>query len=119
VLRTLARYMLGVGFVVAGLAHFLKTSEYERIVPPILGHAGLLVYISGICEILGGVGVMMHRTRRPAGAGLIALLIAVFPANIYMAMHPEMFAGIASPAAMLWRLPLQFVLIAWVLWSCF
>src|SRR5476649_2774494 len=85
------RYVLGVGFILAGLLHFLRTSTYMRAIPPALGHAEALVYISGVCEIFGGVGVMIARTRKPAGIGLIALLIAVFPANIYMAMHPSLF----------------------------
>ena len=105
--------------MVAGLAHFVETSKYVRIVPPVLGHAQLLVYVSGICEILGGIGVLLPRTRRAAGAGLIALLIAVFPANIYMATHPKLFAGIAPPVALYWRLPLQPLLVAWVWWCCF
>lgn len=113
------RYVLAVGFIVAGLLHFLRTSTYMRAVPPALGHAEALVYISGVCEIFGGAGVMIARTRKPAGIGLIALLVAVFPANIYMAMHPQLFADIASQATLLWRLPLQFVLVAWVWWCCF
>ena len=110
--------MLGVGFVAAGVAHFLQSSRYEQIVPPYLGHAQLLVYVSGVFEILGGLGALLYRTRRLAGVGLIALLIAVFPANIYMATHPYLFTGIASPAVLLWRLPFQLVLIAWVWWCC-
>jgi len=113
------RYLLGVGFILAGLLHFLRTSTYMRAIPPALGHAEALVYISGVCEIAGGIGVMIARTRRPAGIGLIALLIAVFPANLYMAMHPQLFADIASQTTLLWRLPVQAVLIAWVWWCCF
>lgn len=90
-----------------------------RIVPPWLPAHLLLVQISGGCEILGGIGVLVSRLRKLAGGGLIALLIAVFPANIQMAAHPELYADLGS--AQLWylRLPLQVVLIAWIWWTCF
>jgi uncharacterized membrane protein len=115
----LARYVLVAAFVVAGSLHFLYPSTYARIVPPTFGHAKTLVYVSGVCEILGGFGVLLSPLRKAAGVGLIALLIAVFPANLYMALHPALFATIASPVALDARLPLQAVLIAWVYWCCF
>ena len=87
---------------------------YEKIVPPQLGHAPELVAISGIAEIAGGLGLMIPRTRRAAGFGLIALLVAVWPANIFMAVEANHFASVA-PAWVLWaRVPLQIVLIWWV-----
>lgn len=96
--------------------HFLKTPMYLEIMPPWLVHPLELVYISGVCEIIGGLGILIPRLRKPAGIGLIALLIAVFPANIHMALNSEKFVNF--PALVLWlRLPLQFVLIAWVWWS--
>jgi uncharacterized membrane protein len=76
----------------------------------------LLVQISGIAEILGGIGLLLGRTRKLAAIGLILLLVAVFPANINMALNAEKFPQI--PAAALWaRLPFQFVLI-WLVWLC-
>jgi uncharacterized membrane protein len=107
--------MLAIVFISAGVMHFLNPALFVRIIPTWISHGLALVYISGVFEILGGLAVLIPRTRRLAGLGLIALLIAVFPANIHMALHSEDFANI--PTLALWlRLPLQFVIIAWV-WS--
>jgi uncharacterized membrane protein len=71
--------------------------------------------MSGIAEIVGGIGLFIPKLRRPAGWGLIALLLAVFPANIYMAISPQRTPGRSFPQWLLWaRLPLQFVLMAWI-----
>jgi uncharacterized membrane protein len=99
--------------VSAGTLHFVHTPAFEAIVPPYLPRQRELVYISGAAEIAGGVGVLIPRLRRPAGFGLIALLVAVFPANVHMTLNPEDFPKI--PRSLLWiRLPLQGLLIAWV-----
>ncbi len=104
----------GVLFIAAGALHFVRPGMYETIVPPQLGHAPELVAISGLAEIAGGLGLMIPRTRRAAGIGLIVLLLAVWPANIYMAVEAGHFATVA-PAWALWaRVPLQAVLIWWV-----
>ena len=68
--------------------------------------------------MLGGLGVFFPGTRRAAGIGLIALLVAVFPANVQMAQHPELYANIGSALAFYVRLPIQALLIAWVWWVC-
>ncbi|MBC5815015.1 MAG: DoxX family protein [Candidatus Eremiobacteraeota bacterium] len=100
--------------------HFVRTPFYVHIMPPPLEtHALLLVYISGVCEVLGGIGVLLPQTRKAAGIGLLALLIAVFPANVYMAMRPELFRDVGPPVAFIIRLPIQFVVAAWVWWTCF
>ena len=76
-----------------------------------------LVLISGVAEIAGGVAILIPRLRRLAGWGLIALLLAVFPANLQVALHG--WEGVHIPQWLLWaRLPLQVVLIAWVYWVC-
>ena len=104
----------GVLFIIAGVVHFIRPAMYEAIVPPQLGHAPELVAISGIAEIAGGLGLMIPQTRRAAAWGLIALLVAVWPANIFMAVEANRFAAIA-PAWLLWaRVPLQIVAIWWV-----
>lgn len=85
-----------------------------KIVPPYFSNPEALVKISGVFEILGGVGVLVEATRRWAGLGLMALCVAVLPANIHMAMNPEQFTDI--PVALLYlRLPLQ-ALIIWFIW---
>jgi uncharacterized membrane protein len=116
--RAILRFVLALFFVSAGLLHFLQTGLYMQIMPSSLPWPLALVYVSGACEILGGCAMIPARTRRLAGVGLIALLVAVFPANIHMLMHPEPVLGREVPNWLLWaRLPLQGFLIAWVWWS--
>jgi uncharacterized membrane protein len=104
-------------YVAAGCLHFLRPATYIRIVPPWLPWRPQLVAVSGLFEILGGLGLLLPRTRRAAAWGLAALLIGVFPANIYMATNPAEAGAAAIPAPLLWgRLLLQGVLIWWVLW---
>ena len=103
---------LAVFFIGAGVDHFVIPDTYKRIVPPGLGDPAMLVRVSGVAEIAGGVGVLVPRTRRLAGFGLIALLAAVFPANVYMARNPAKFKKI--PAWALYaRLPLQPLMMWW------
>jgi uncharacterized membrane protein len=108
--------VLGVVFIVAGVMHFVAPGTYGKIMPPMLPAPLLLVYVSGVCELLGGVGLLVPGTRRWAAWGLVALLVAVWPANVYMAMVPGRFPGI--PLWALWaRVPLQIPLILWALWA--
>jgi uncharacterized membrane protein len=103
--------------VAAGVNHFVMPRYYRRIVPPRFGDPATVVAISGVAEIAGGVGALVPATRRAAGWGLIALLIAVFPANIYMAVRPQRFRDLRVPRWALWlRLPLQ-PLMMWWAWS--
>jgi uncharacterized membrane protein len=106
------RILMGVLYVAAGVAHFVITRRYESIVPDYLPAHHELVVISGVAEIAGGIGVLVPQTRRAAAWGLIILLIAVMPANIWMAQHPERYPEI--PLWAIWvRLPLQLPLIWW------
>jgi len=85
--------------------------------PPYIPWHVAMMRISGVFEILGGLGLLVSETRREAAWGLIALLIAVFPANIYMAIHPiEAGAVSIAPVLRWWRLPLQLLLVWWLLW---
>jgi uncharacterized membrane protein len=109
--------LIALGFVAAGVLHFVRPGLYARIVPPFLPFPVALVYISGIAEIVGGIGVLIPSLRPLAGIALVALLIAVFPANLYMAFAPDR-AGFGIAPLWLWlRLPIQVVLIAWVWWA--
>jgi uncharacterized membrane protein len=111
--RKRSRRLLGVVFLGAGVNHFAIPAHYERIVPPSMkGRARSIVAISGVAEILGGIGVLMPWTRRAAGLGLVALLAAVFPANLYMARTPEHFRKIPR-WALYARLPLQPLMMMW------
>ena len=109
--RRLSRYALALLFVGAGGWHFVHPLTYQHIMPPWLPAPLLLVYVSGVFEILGGLGLLPQRTRRLASWGLVALLIAVFPANIYMVqIHEQLHV----PGWVAWgRLPLQALLIWW------
>ncbi|MDQ6932479.1 MAG: DoxX family membrane protein [Candidatus Eremiobacteraeota bacterium] len=118
--KDVLRYLLAMGFIIAGLMHFTRTPFYVRIIPPPLAsHGQLLVYLSGFCEILGGIGILFVWSRKTAGLGLLALLAAVFPANLYMALRPDLFRDVASPTALLIRLPMQFLFMVWVWFCCF
>jgi uncharacterized membrane protein len=107
---------MAVLYVAAGLNHFRDPGFYLRMMPPLLPwHAGLVV-VSGIAEVALGVLALIGRTRRVAGIGLALLLVAVFPANLHMALHPEAFPDVPR-AALFVRLPIQGLLIAWALWA--
>lgn len=108
-----SRLLLGLAFIGAGVNHFVMPGPYERIVPPSMkGRAKSLVAISGVAEVAGGLGVLLPWTRRAAGLGLIALLAAVFPANLHMARAPEDFRKIPR-WALYARLPLQPLMMWW------
>jgi uncharacterized membrane protein len=112
-------WLLAVAFVAAGANHFVQAERYVRIVPAYLPWPDGLVWVSGVFEVLGGVGLLVPRLRVAAAWGLIALLVAVFPANVYMALNPEVGAELfpALPAWAWWaRLPFQGVFIAWAYW---
>lgn len=113
----LARVAVALFFIAAGYNHFRVPQTYVGIMPPYLPYPLELVYISGVFEILGGVGLLVPWTRTFSMWGLIALLIAVFPANIHMAMNGVPFGDFQPKPWQAWaRLPLQFLLIALVYW---
>lgn len=117
-LRTLSLTLLSVFFVVAGVGHFVSPETYLPLMPPYLPWHLFLIYLSGAAEIAGGIGLCVRQLRRPAGWGLIALLVAVFPANIHMLTNGLVLGGNTVPQWVLWlRLPLQGVMIAWVWWA--
>ncbi len=108
-----SRLALALFFIGGGINHFAMPGPYEQIVPPKLkGKAKLLVQVSGVAEVMGGVGVLLPQTRRLSGVGLVALLAAVFPANWHMARAPESFPKIPR-AALYGRLPLQPLMMLW------
>jgi len=108
-----SRRLLAAFFIGSGVNHFVMPRSYELIVPPRLkDDARLLVQVSGVAEVAGGVGVLLPATRRSAGLALVALLAAVFPANLYMARTPERFGRIPR-WALYARLPLQPLMMLW------
>lgn len=101
-------------FMAVGSLHLFQPANFMKIVPPALPDPGLLVAVSGVAEIAGGLGLLVPVTRTAAAYGLIALLIAVFPANVYMAIAHEQFVSFAPLWLLIARLPIQFFLIAWM-----
>jgi len=103
---------LGLFYLAAGALHFARPRAYEAMMPRPLPAKRALVYASGAAEVAGGAGVLHPATRRPAGWWLIATLVAIFPANVNMAVNAERFRVVPEP--LLWlRLPLQAALIGW------
>jgi uncharacterized membrane protein len=116
--KKVALYALAAFMVFAGLNHFLAHATYVAMVPDVLPWKSLLVDISGIAEMAGGLGLLHPKTRRAAGIGLVLLFLAVFPANINMAVNHLPLGTREVPAWTLWaRLPVQALFIAWAWWA--
>ena len=108
-------YLLSGLFIFAGSMHFVVPRSYLGIMPPWVPLPIEAVYLSGILEILGGLGLLLDRFRRAAGIGLVLLLVAVFPANIQMLANAAESGASTLYVTLLWlRLPLQPLLIVWV-----
>ena len=107
--------LMSIFYVGVGIKHFTNPMWFIKIVPPILPYKLSLVYISGFLEILFGILILFPTTRYIAAWGLILLLIAVFPANIYLAMTNG--AALNTTPLIAWgRLPFQFIFIAIAYW---
>mgnify|MGYP001467927655 CR=1 FL=1 len=113
--KEILKWVYGALFALAGANHFVSTEFYLSIMPPYLPWHLPLVYLSGVCEAALGVLLWFRSTGRLAAWGLIALIVAVTPANVHMALNAELYPAF-SPTALWVRLPLQFVLIAWAYW---
>jgi len=117
ILKTSLRFLLAAAMVFVGVKHFTSPEPFVWMIPPLLPAPEALVAVSGVFEILGGVGLVVPQARRAAAFGLIALYIAVFPANIHMAVNNIPFGDEPAPAWALWlRLPFQAVFIGLAYW---
>ena len=117
-MKSILLWVMGIFYIFAGIMHFANTGFYVPMMPPYLPWHLQLIYLSGVAEIACGVGVLIPTWRSLAAWATIALLIAVFPANIHIALHNVPLAG-AREGAGVWnwvRLPFQAVLIAWAWW---
>ena len=112
---TALRWLLAVFFVAAGVNHFVSPAFYRPMMPGWLPWPEALLALSGVAEIVGGLAVLVPGWRRAAGWGLIALLLAVFPANLHAAIHGHPQVG---ATVLWWRLPFQALFILWVWWTC-
>jgi uncharacterized membrane protein len=115
-MKPIVRWLLALFFIAAGANHFRTPEIYLGMMPAWLPAPGLMNTISGAAEIFGGIGLLIAATRHAAGWGLIALLIAVFPANLHVAFQGHMPGTDFSPQVLWWRLPFQAVFIAVVWW---
>lgn len=113
-IKTTSRFVLAILMIFAGTMHFANPEFFLKIVPPYLPLHRELVLISGVCEILLGVLLLIPKCSLLAAWGIIALLIAVFPANVYLYQHQEILP--ASALVHLLRLPLQGIFILWAYW---
>ncbi len=115
--KEILRVVLSVSIIFVGITHFVVPISFVRIVPPQLPNPLALVYISGFFEILGGIGLLIPAVSVAAAWGLITLFVAVFPANINMAVNQIAIEGVPDQPILYWvRLPFQAVLIAWAWW---
>jgi len=115
-LEPIGRWIFAGLFLASGILHFAMPKAFVRIVPPLFPQPQALVLLSGGAELLGGIGLLIPRWRRSAGYGLALLLIAVFPANIYMAVAHVPSTGLLGNRWLQWlRLPIQFPLVLWAL----
>lgn len=115
--KELLRVILAVSLIIVGITHFTVADQYVRIVPPQLPNPLGLVYLSGFYEILGGIGLLVPPLSQAAAWGLIALFIAVFPANINMAVNHIKIDNIPDSTLLYYaRLPFQAVFITWAWW---
>ena len=114
-LKNLGLGVVFLWFMGGGIAHFTSTDFFVAIMPPYLGYHTEIVYVSGILEILGAIGILIPRFRQWAGNGLLLLVICVSPANIHMWLHPELFPDV--PAVFLSvRLVIQVALLMLIWW---
>jgi len=110
-------WVMGAFYILSGLNHFLSADAYIAIMPDYLPWHSQLVFLSGLVEVGLGIAVLIPATRVAAAWGIIVLLIAIFPANLYVAMNDLPYVGDEPSTVLNWlRLPLQLVLIGWAYW---
>ena len=119
ILKSISIYVMSILYIYVGIHHFIDTKSFLIIIPPYLQTIGLeLIYLSGFFEIILGILLIIPKYRKIASYGIILLLIAVYPANIYLAFNeePQNLMGISSFMASWVRLPLQFIFIGLAYW---
>lgn len=115
--KLVVRWLMALAMIAIGVDHFLQPEPFVAIVPAFLPAKAALVYISGVAEVAGGLGLLISRTRKWASWGLVALYVAVFPANINMAINEIQLGSSTIPVWAMWlRLPFQLLFIVGALW---
>jgi len=116
-MKTTARWLLTLFLIAAGCNHFLQPDLHIAMIPAMLPAPRTLVLVSGIAQVVGGLGLVFRSTRRVAAWGVVVLLIVLLPANVNMALHHLPYGNHQVPAWILWaRVPLQAVFVAWAWW---
>ena len=118
-LKTIARLAMGILFMLASTMHFTVSEAELKIIPPFLPLRRTALYVTGVLEFLGGIGLFVpnRKVQRASSYGLAALLVAIFPANVYQAVANVKLGGFMNSPLYLWgRLPFQAVFISWALW---
>ena len=115
-LKNIGLAIVFVFFMLGGITHFTDPDFYVAIMPPYVGYHLPIVYISGVLEILGAIGILIPALRQMAGNGLVLLVVCVSPANIHMWMHPELFPDVPETFLTV-RLIIQVALII-LIWRC-
>lgn len=117
-IKQILLWVMAAFYIVAGIMHFIRPDYYVPMMPPYLPGHDALIFLSGIAELVLGVAVLVPSLRSMAAWGIIILLIAIFPANLHIALNNVPVFGAAEGAgAMNWvRLPFQLVLILWAWW---
>jgi len=119
ILKSISIYVMSILYIYVGIHHFIDTKSFLIIIPPYLQTIGLeLIYLSGFFEIILGILLIIPKYRKIASYGIMLLLIAVYPANIYLAFNeePQNLMGISSFMASWVRLPLQFIFLGLAYW---
>ena len=116
ILKYFGLALVFVYFFGGGVGHFTATAMFERMVPPYIPLPREVVYLTGVLELLGAIGICLPQWRQKAGLGLMALTVCVTPANVYMWLNPSHFPTM-SPTMLFWRLPLQLLLLALIWWA--
>ncbi|MEM9255369.1 MAG: DoxX family protein [Pseudomonadota bacterium] len=114
--RVLGLAIIFVWFMAGGVAHFTNTEFFMSIMPPWIGYHKEIVYISGVLEIIGAIGILLPGLRQWAGNGLILLVLCVTPANVHMWLNADLFPDV-PPVFLTFRLVLQVALLALIWWS--
>lgn len=113
-IKTISKTLLAIFMIGAGVMHFANPAFFLKIMPPYLPFHKELVLVSGVCESLLGILLLVPAYSRWAAWGIVALLVAVFPANLHVFQHQELIP--APPLVHLIRLPLQGIFILWAYW---
>ncbi len=116
--RAKAKVGLSLLFLITASGHFLQTAAMAEMLPPVVPYRTAIIYVTGVFELLGAIGIWVPAVEKLTGVCLILMLIGVLPSNVYAAINHVPFGGHElGPLYLLVRVPFQFLLIGWVYWA--